>query len=188
MKSFFLPILFLSTALITGSISTIASAQPAEPEQAQESGGTVKFICGQAADPSSKKNLPATVASVSGNPETIALIIWKSEFFGAKYTPQQRCGIVSGAIDKAFREGRTYIGAGKDKATGLGIICAVANADQPCDRSNMLFTMKSYQSADETIQEFGQIMQGKTGRPIYQSSGGKRVNLRDLLLKRRTRR
>ena len=44
--------------------------------------------------------------------------------------------------------------------------------------------MKSYQSADETIDQLGQIMKGKTGKPIYQSSGGKRVDLRDLLLNR----
>lgn len=185
MKSFFLPALFLLTVSISGFVPTIASAQPAtEPDQ---NSATFKFSCGQAADPSSKKNLPATVATVSGNPESAVLIVWKSEYFGGKYTPQQRCGIASKAIDKAFHEGRTYIGSGTDKASGLGIICAVANPEQLCDRSNMLFTLKSYQSADATVEQLGQILEGKSGTPIYQSSGGKRVNLRDLALKRRVR-
>jgi Circadian oscillating protein COP23 len=178
----------LNTAVLLGVMihTNAASPSPLPQRVAQnETTGTVQFVCGQSADPSSRTTLPATVANVSGNPENIVLIMWKSEFFGAKYTPQQRCSIVSSAIDKAFHENRTYIGAGIDKATGLGIVCAVANPEQRCDRSNMLLTMKSYQTADETIQQLGQIMQGKTGQPIYQSSGGKRVNLRDLLIKRR---
>jgi Circadian oscillating protein COP23 len=189
MKFFTLPTLLITAALIAGiTPPNVASPSPLPQRIAQsESSGTVQFVCGRSADSSSRATLPATVANVSGNPENIVLIVWKSEFFGTKYTPQQRCSIVSSAIDRAFRERRTYIGAGTDKATGLGIVCAVANPEQRCDRSNMLLTMKSYQTADETIDQLGQIMQGKTGQPIYQSSGGKRVNLRDLLLKNRAK-
>jgi hypothetical protein len=170
--------LFLLTVSTSGFVPTIVSAQPAT--ESEQNSATFKFSCGQAADPSSKKNLPATVATVSGNPESAVLIVWKSEYFGGKYTPQQRCGIVSKAIDKAFHEGRTYIGSGTDKASGLGVVCAVANPEQLCDRTNMLFTLKSYQSAGDTIEQLGQVVQGKSGQPLYQSSGGKRVNLRDL--------
>jgi hypothetical protein len=185
MKTNLILSLLLATGLIAGAIPSRAGAEPSEPEQYSSS--SVKFTCGEAADPSSRKDLPATIANVPGNPENTVLIIWKSEFFGAKYTPQERCSIVSSAIDTAFHEGRTHIGSGKDKATGLGIICALANPNQLCDKSNMLLTLKSYQTADETIAKLGEIMEGKTGEPIYQSSGGKRVNLRALLLKRRAR-
>jgi Circadian oscillating protein COP23 len=182
MKSSTLTILCIFATIIAGTIPTIATAQ----STAENSSGTVQFSCGRATDPSSRKVLPATVATVSGNPESTVLIMWKSEFFGTKYTPQQRCSIVSTAIQKSFQEGRTYIGAGIDKQSGLGIVCGVANPEQPCDRTNMILTMKSYQSADDTLDRLGQIMQGKTGQPIYQSSSGKRVNLRDLLLKHKT--
>jgi Circadian oscillating protein COP23 len=181
MKSSILTALCVLTTIIAGTIPTIASPQTV-PEN---SSSTVQFSCGRATDPSSRKVLPATVATVSGNPESTVLIMWKSEFFGTKYTPQERCSIVSNAIQKSFQEGRTYIGAGMDKQSGLGIVCGVANPEQPCDRTNMLLTMKSYQSADDTLDRLGQIMQGKTGEPIYQSSNGKRVNLRSLLLKRK---
>lgn len=177
MKSSILATLLFVTTAISSNVSSIASAQPSTEDN---TGGKIQISCGQAKDPSSHKDLPATVAGISGNPESIALIIWKSEFFGTKYTPQQRCSIVSAAMQKSFQEGRTYIGSGLDKRTGLGIICGVANPDQPCDRSNMLLTLKSYQTADDTIEQLAQIMQGKTGQPVYQSSGGKRVNLRDL--------
>jgi Circadian oscillating protein COP23 len=177
MKSFIPNALTVFTTILANTIPTIVAAQ-STPEK---SSGTVQFSCGSADDPSSRKVLPATVATVSGNSESIALIIWKSEFFGTKYTPQQRCSIVSSAIQKSFVEGRTYIGSGIDKQSGLGIICGVANPDQQCDRTNMLLTLKSYQNAEDTLDRLGQVMSGKTGQPVYQSSGGKRVNLRDLL-------
>jgi Circadian oscillating protein COP23 len=177
MKSFILTAVTVCTAILASTLPTIVAAQ-STPEK---SSGTIQFSCGSADDPSSRKVLPATVATVSGNPESIALIIWKSEFFGTKYTPQQRCSIVSSAIQKSFAEGRTYIGAGVDKKSGQGIICAVASADQPCDGTNMLLTLKSYQNAEDTLDRLGQVMSGKTGQPVYQRSGGKRVNLRDLL-------
>ena len=180
MKSSILTTLCVLTTVIAGTIPTISTAQPTT----ESNSGTVQFSCGQATDPSSRKEIPATVATVAGNPESTVLIMWKSEFFGTKYTPQERCSIVSTAIQKSFQEGRTYIGAGIDKQSGLGIVCGVTNPEQPCDRTNMLLTMKSYQSADDTLDQLGQIMQGKTGQPIYQSSSGKRVNLRDLLLRR----
>jgi hypothetical protein len=176
MKSFILTALTAFTAILA-TIPTIVAAQ-STPEN---SAGTIQISCGSANDPSSRKVLPATVATISGNPESIALIIWKSEFFGTKYTPQQRCSIVSSAIQKSFVEGRTYIGSGIDKTNGLGVICAVASPDRPCDRTNMLLTLKSYQNAEDTLDRLGQVISGKTGQPVYQSSGGKRVNLRDLL-------
>jgi hypothetical protein len=176
MKSFILNALTAFTAILA-TIPTIVAAQ-STPENSAD---TIQISCGSADDPSSRKVLPATVATVSGNSESIALIIWKSEFFGTKYTPQQRCSIVSSAIQKSFAEGRTYIGAGIDKQSGLGVICAVANPDRQCDRTNMLLTLKSYQNAEDTLDRLGQVISGKTGQPVYQSSGGKRVNLRDLL-------
>jgi hypothetical protein len=174
-----------STVLVSATVALVAATQAFAQTPPSET-GTVQFVCSSAQDPSSRTNLPATVANVSGNPENTVLIIWKSEFFGNKYAPQQRCQIVSTAIQRAFQEGRTYLGSGNDKATGLGIVCGVATPNQPCDRTNMLYTMKSYQNADDQIEQLGRIMQGKTGNPIYQSSGGKRVNMKDLLLKRRS--
>lgn len=181
MKSVISTAFTLGTTILASTIPTIVTAQSAPENNAV----TVQISCGSANDPSSRKVLPATIATVAGNSESIALIIWKSEYFGTEYTPQQRCAIVSRAIQKSFAEGRTYIGAGLEKKSGLGVICAVATPDQPCDRTNMLLTLKSYQNAEDTLDRLGQVLSGKAGQPVYQSSGGKRVNLRDLA-KRKT--
>jgi hypothetical protein len=175
MKSQLLSALLLTSTLAIGSISF--------PAAAQESSSSLQIICSKAQDPSSKKAEPATIAKVAGSSEETVLIIWKSEYFGTKFTPKHRCGIVSAKIQTAFQQGRVYIGSGIDKASGAGIICGLSKPDEMCDRRNMFFTMKSYQDAQDTIQQLSDITQGKSGVPIYQSSGGKRVNLRDLAIK-----
>jgi hypothetical protein len=184
MKSLSLSTLFLAAILSIAAIPSIALSQSSTENN---NTGSVRFSCGTATDASSRKELPATVATVEGNTESIVIIVWKSEYFGTKYTPQQRCALVSASLQKSFQEGRIYIGSGVERSTGLGIICGLANPEQSCDRTNMLLTLKSYQTADNTVKDLGDILQGKTGKPIYQSSGGKRVNLRDLLIDRRAK-
>jgi hypothetical protein len=186
MKPLLLPILLLTTTLATTIIplATPTSAVPVaiSPPDKKEFNPN-QFSCGQSRDPSSRTTLPATVIKKPGDSENTVLIIWKSEYFGSKYNPQQRCAIVSKKIQAAYKVGRTYIGAGIDKASGAGIICGLATADEVCDRRSMLFTLKSYPSAQEVTEQMGETLQGKAGLPIYQSSGGKRVNLRDLFKK-----
>jgi hypothetical protein len=182
--------IWLSTlAIVTGSLTIIPAAaitqtlaQPLETRIAQNA-PTIQFYCGKAADPSSKSNLPATVAKVSGYEEEPVLIIWKSEAF--KKTPQQRCETVSPKFQAALQQGRNYLTAGIDKKSGLGMICALANAEQPCDRTNMLFTLKSYQDAGTTIEQLSSVLSGTASSPIYQSSGNRVVDLRNFALLRK---
>jgi hypothetical protein len=109
------------------------------------------------------------------------LIIWKSEAF-QKFSPQRRCELVSPKFQTAIQAGRQYLVSGQEPKNGMGIICAVPTKEETCDVSKMLFTLKSYQNADNTIEQLAFILAGKTNIPLYQSSGGKYVaNLRDLL-------
>jgi hypothetical protein len=164
--------------IVTGSCLATALPVAASPQLiADNSTPTVQFYCGKATDPSSRSTLPATLVKVSGYEEEPVFIIWKSEAF-PKFTPQQRCEIVSPKIQAALQQGRNLIGAGIDKETGLGIVCAVANAKQACDRNNMLFTLKSYQNAETTVQEISSMMAGTITQPGYQNSG-KLLDLRE---------
>ena len=184
-KSFaiFKTALLSSLITIAGSAATQVRAEKIEPQIVAQASPTVQFYCGKAPDPSSKSNLPATLARVSGATEEPVLIIWKSEAF--KTTPQQRCETVSPKFQAALQQGRNYVTAGIDKKSGLGMICAIANAEQVCDRSNMLFTLKSYQDAGNTIEELSQVLSGAASGPTYQSSGNRVVDLRNFALLRK---
>lgn len=175
--------IWLSTLTIaTGSLLTTIPAA-ASPQTIAQTAPTIQFYCGKAADPSSKSNLPATLAKVSGATEEPVLIIWKSEAF--KTTPQQRCETVSPKFQAALTQGRNYIAAGIDKKSGLGMICAISNAEQTCDRKNMLFTLKSYQDAGTTIEQLSSVLTGTASSPLYQSSGNRVVDLRNFALLRK---
>jgi Circadian oscillating protein COP23 len=186
----FLPTLLLTSTLATTIIplATPTSAVPIviSPADKKEF-NPLQISCGQAKDRSSRSTLPATVAKKPGDSENTVLIIWKSEYFGSKYNPQQRCTMVSQKIQNAYRVGRTYIASDIDKASGAGIVCGLATADEVCDRRSMLFTLKSYQNAKEATDQMSDTIQGKAGLPIYQSSSGKRFNLRDLFKKSRNK-
>ena len=175
--------LLSSLIAIAGSSATQVMAENTNPQLVAQASPTVQFYCGKAADPSSKSNLPATLARVSGATEEPVLIIWKSEAF--KTTPQQRCETVSPKFQAALQQGRNYLTAGIDRKSGMGMICAIANAEQVCDRSNMLFTLKSYQDAGNTIEELYSVLAGTASTPQYQSSGNRVVDLRNFALLRK---
>ena len=176
-------ILLSSLIAIAGSSATQVMADNTNPQIVAQASPTVQFYCGKAADPSSKSNLPATVAKVAGLEEETVLIIWKSEAF--KSTPQQRCETVSPKFQASLQQNRNYLTAGIDKKSGLGMICAVSNAEQPCDRPNMLFTLKSYQDAGNTLEELSSVLSGTASIPQYQSGGNRVVDLRNFALLRK---
>jgi Circadian oscillating protein COP23 len=184
-KSFALVTATLLSSLIAlaGSSATQVMAESTNLQIVAQASPTVQFYCGKAADRSSKSDLPATVAKVSGATEEPVLIIWKSEAF--KTTPQQRCETVSPKFQAALQQGRNYLTAGIDKKSGMGMICAMSNVEQPCDRANMLFTLKSYQDAGNTIDELSKVLSGEASGPTYQSGGNRVVDLRNLALLRK---
>ncbi len=179
----------LSTLLLTGigiaAIDPTFAQTPAPttaPKPAQSNTATIRAYCGQSYDPSSKQNLPTTLVLVPGQTEPTALVVWKSEFFGRNYTPQKRCEVVSPKFQAAFQAGRIYLSPGVDTATGQGIVCSATSANDPCDKSNMLFTLKSYQKAQETIERLVSLEGGATNVIPVESSGGKKVvNIRKIL-------
>ena len=175
--------LLSSLMTIAGSSATQVMAENTHPQIVAQASPTIQFYCGKAADPSSKSNLPATVVKAAGYEEETVLIIWKSEAF--KTTPQQRCETVSPKFQAAMQQGRNYLTAGIDKKSGSGMICAMSNAEQPCDRSNMLFTLKSYQDAGNTIEQLSSVLLGTASMPQYQSSGNRVVDLRKFALLRK---
>ena len=184
-KSFaiFKTALLSSLITIAGASATQVMAENTHPQIVAQASPTVQFYCGKAADLSSKSNLPATLAKVSGVTEEPVLIIWKSEAF--KTTPQQRCETVSPKFQASLQQGRHYLTAGIDKKSGMGMICAMSDAEQPCDRANMLFTLKSYQDAGTTIEGLYSLLAGTISEPQYQSGGNRVVDLRNFALLRK---
>jgi Circadian oscillating protein COP23 len=174
--------ILLSALLAVGLVATTighASAETATPE----SQTSAKFYCGTAKDPSSNdRELPATLFTSAEVPEPRAIIIWKSEYFGSKFVAQKRCEIVSPKFQAAFiDEGRNNLAAVADPGTGLGIICALSEPNQACDRThNMLYTLKSYETATTTIGELVGILNNQLTTPQYEKAGRIVLNLKGL--------
>jgi Circadian oscillating protein COP23 len=179
MKNLLLTTLAIASFSVAAISSTLAQTSTQTPASNTT---TTRIYCGQSYDPSSKQNLPTTLASSTGQTEPTALIVWKSEFFGRNFTPQKRCEVVSPKFQAAFQAGRVYLSSGVDKATGQGIICSATSANDACDKSSMLFTLKSYQKARETMERLTTLASGATDVVSVESSGGRQVvNVRQIL-------
>jgi Circadian oscillating protein COP23 len=174
--------ILLSALLAVGLVATTIGHVSAETAT-QESQTNAKFYCGTAKDPSSNdRELPATLFTSAEVPEPRAIIIWKSEYFGSKFEAQTRCRIVSPKFQAAFiNEGRNNLAAVVDRVSGQGMICALSDPNQACDPNhNMLYTLKSYKTAETTIDELVGILNNKLTTPQYQSAGRSVVNLQGL--------
>ncbi len=103
-----------------------------------ESPGATTFHC------ISSGNGFATVAQ-RGERLTPPLISWKSNEFGAKYSPQQRCSIVSDRLTEvvAAHGGKlrnlqlTY-----GRVNSKPVICYVESRNEICNRKNILITLR----------------------------------------------
>lgn len=127
----------------------------------------VTFICKEIFDPASEENIPATVAWIPKRQGHVHFIAWKSEFFS--WSPKKRCQQVTKDFQKYYDEGRlSYLSTGK--RNGYPVICT-AKPGENCNQDNHLFTIKPGQNAQLVLQRLLDIGEGKSGRPIYQSSG-----------------
>lgn len=86
-----------------------------------------------------------------GNRQTPPMIIWKDTSFGAKYTPQARCQIVSQRLTKAVSS------SGKlnslDMTHGIvnstPVICYITRKGDKCNSQNILFSLKASERGQE---------------------------------------
>ena len=86
-----------------------------------------------------------------GNRQTPPMIIWKDTSFGAKYTPQARCQIVSQRLTKAVSS------SGKlnslDMTHGIvnstPVICYITRKGGKCNSQNILFSLKTSERGQE---------------------------------------
>jgi Circadian oscillating protein COP23 len=136
----------------------------------------IQFFCGRVNQDG--KIIPTTQVIATGNSEAVSLILWK-------YTPpkrmtnQQRCETVSKRFQSAWNKGNfDKLIAGIDKASGLGLICAVRSTERTCDRSNLLFSLNTGSDAEDMLNRIrGTLSNPDKGSPIPQSSGENEIDM-----------
>lgn len=168
----------LRTLVILGCLASSFTLSPSATSAPQKL--VVKFYCGQSFDPDSNKIIPTTLIATSARREPVAFIQWKSKAFGKKFTPKNRCAIVSPKLQQAWQNKRlNYLTAGTN-SNNQGIICGSSSKTQ-CNDSNMLFTLNSGADAAEVIGQIRSIQSGKIENPIAQSSGSNAVDMQELV-------
>jgi Circadian oscillating protein COP23 len=160
-----------ASALLTMAmlaVSVPAQAQDSSASDA-ESPNVVTFFCGKTYDSASDSQIPTTLVWQSEKQGNVALIRWKSEYFGMN--TQKRCEAVSAKFQRMWNSGKlNYLTTGEVKR--LPIICGVANEGDACNSRNQLFTLKPYSDTDNLIKQLEGVFKGESSSPVYESGGG----------------
>jgi hypothetical protein len=116
----------------------------------------------------------ATIAR-RGERSTPPMITWNSSEFGPKYTPQERCNIVSKKLTEviAANGGKlrnlqlTY-----GRANGNPVICYVKSRNEICNRNNILLTLRSSDRGREReiLEQLVTFSLKGTGTAVQQSA------------------
>ncbi len=113
----------------------------------------------------------ATIAE-RGDRSTSPIVVWRTTEFGADYTPQQRCRIVSDRLTRAVannggRLSNLYLTTGT--LNRLPVVCYVNNGTSDCNSNNLLFTLdrRSAQNPDEVLANLLEFGTTGSGRPVY---------------------
>jgi hypothetical protein len=137
-----------------------------------------------------------SVATVGQRPggQPIPVIIWTaqaSKYFGEKFTPQQRCQIVTKKLGQAVANSG---GSLKDVVLMTGrankntVICVISASDTGCNGGNTLFTLKP-ENAKKADQILAQIMQisreGSSAGVVRETEGRVQIKLQDVLISNR---
>ncbi|MFM6162642.1 MAG: COP23 domain-containing protein [Dolichospermum sp.] len=163
--------------------NTVGSGNNSNVEPAEAYTGT-RFSCVS----QGKGNVATVGQRPSGQP--IPVIIWTSQaskYFGDKFTPQQRCQIVTKKLNQAVVNSG---GSLKDVVLMTGrvnkntVICVISANDTGCNGSNALFTLKP-ENAKKADQVLAQIMQisreGSSAGVVRETEGRVQIKLQDVL-------
>ena len=150
--------------------STMPSTEPS-----QEANTGTQFTCVPQND--------GSVATVGQRPggQAIPLIIWtaaSAKYFGEKFTPQDRCKIVTPKLNQAVAESGGRL---KDVVLMTGrikkntVICVISSKDTGCNGRNTLFTLKpeNAKQADKILAQIMQISREGSGAGVVRETQGR---------------
>jgi len=171
---------------VDNKVDTSSNNSNVDPSEEANTG--TKFSC-----VSQGKGNVATVGQRSGG-QPIPVIIWTrqaSKYFGDKFTPQQRCQIVTKKLGQAVANSG---GSLKDVVLMTGrvnkntVICVISASDTGCNGGNTLFTLKP-ENAKKADQVLAQIMQisreGSSAGVVRETEGRVQIKLQDVLTSNR---
>jgi Circadian oscillating protein COP23 len=162
---------FMATSLPAQAENDAVPTPSATPSSTptEQADRNVQFFCGKTYDSASGSQIPTTLVWQPEKEGNVALIRWKSEYFGKD--TQKRCQIVSAKFQKLWNAGQlNFVTAGTVKK--MPIVCGVANEGDPCNGQNQLFQLKPYADSSALISQLEGVFQGKVSSPVYESGGG----------------
>lgn len=155
MKTNFVSQLLIVAFSLAGIVVITDQAQSAPPAQRRSNSAKPPTTRPNGTNPARPTTTPPTsvttvkcvnlVTIAEKNGRQAPVITWTTNYFGDKYTPQQRCNIVSAKLNSLVQANKGTF-AGLQFQTGMVgkemVMCARSAAQPSCNKNNMLFTLK----------------------------------------------
>ena len=136
-----------------------------------QSGDRVQFICREGFDRVTNERIPTTYAWTQRG--KISIIRWTSTL-GARgeWTPERRCQAVSPRFQSAYENGSLkYLTNGM--MNGQRVICTAKEKRGDCE--DLLLTLRPEDNSMALLRQFNDILKGRAGSTIRQSTGEDQV-------------
>jgi hypothetical protein len=161
--------------LILGALVVFVAACTKENEAgaSKQRSTEVTFSC--SSDEYEGKTIPATIVNNPQQSKSLTVIYWnpKNNFFGEKWTPQQRCEEVSKRFQTIYdRDSLKYLTA--DEAEWItdrkiNVVCSVKNeeSEKRCQQDDLLFTLETKDDPNEVLKNLIAFRQApSTNKPL----------------------
>jgi hypothetical protein len=178
----------ITYGLIGLTTLTLTSAcKQSEADASKQESLSVQFSCGT--DSQEGIKIPVTIVNNSQQNKPLTAIYWnpKNNFFGGKWTPQQRCEEVSKRFQKIYeRDGLKFITADEAKWISdrqINVICSVKEVNARCEEDDLLLTLETKDDPNELLKKLMAFREAPTennaltrgGNPPQSFAEGKRV-------------
>lgn len=163
----------IGTIVLASSVSlgAIAQTPPIDDAGASQTGENSQTSQPTAEEPTtfrciSQNGTPPGIIAQKGTMQTPPMIVFKTNYFGDKFTPQQRCNNIAKRFTSAVAQNNgslsdLFLTHGRLKKS-YEVICWTQSQSGSCDDSNILFTLKP-SNKDRAAHIIGQLQDFAAG-------------------------
>jgi Circadian oscillating protein COP23 len=124
--------------------------------------------------------VPSTYVQTADGQKKLVMQWTNKAFSASGWTPQKRCAVVSRRFQSNYERGMLkYLSSSSIR--GLEVICAANESGKPCNRENLLFTLKKGTRASEVMQELMDRVAYGSGHIPSQSDDSFDLNFEDYI-------
>lgn len=130
---------------------------------AESSSSPRRFVCGTS--PYNGRTVPATFVRSPGKRDRV-MILWVRNDFGGRYTPPERCRIVTQRLE-AHQQNRILKYIRSTTVNGYPVLCSVLYKGGSCPSNQVIVTLRRGTDGEQVIKQLTDLDRIISNHPVY---------------------